>query len=140
MQDVHRSELESVCKSMVSAFQGVVVWKQDSRFGTVLAEFPVVDKEKVGAILQPYLGAVWDSANISKAPDSVQTVAKLFGGLRADQVLMSSDPDKGVCLYGAWWPWGDGQTISLRITPYDTRLSALDMAELEGQVKGWFGI
>ena len=140
MQHVHRSELESVCKSMVSAFQDVVAWKQDSRFGTVLAEFHVVDKEKVGAILQPYLGAVGDSANISKAPDMVQTVAKQFGGLRADQVLFSFDSNKGICLYGAWWPWGDGQTISLRITPYDTRLSALDMAELEGQVKGWFGV
>ncbi len=140
MQDVNRSELESVCKSMVSAFQGVVAWKQDSRFGTILAEFHVVDKEKVAAILQPYLGAVWDSANISKAPDMVQTVAKQFGGLRADQVLFSFDSNKGICLYGAWWPWGDGQTISLRITPYDTRLSALDMAELEGQVKGWFGV
>ncbi len=140
MQDVTRSELESACKSMLSEFQDLVAWKWDTRFGTTLAEFHVDNKEKVGAILQPYLSAVWNSANIKKAPDSVQTVAKQFGGLRADQVLFSSDPDKGVCLYGVWWPWGDGQTISLRITPYDTRLSALDMAELEGQFKGWFGV
>ncbi len=140
MQDVNRSELESACKSMVSGFQGLVAWKWDSRFGTALAEFHVNDKEKVGAILQPYLSAVWNSANISKAPDVVQMVAKHFGGLRAGQVLLSSDPNKGICLFGAWWPWGDGQTISLRVTPYDTRLSALDMAELEGQFKGWFEV
>ncbi len=140
MQDVNRAELESACKSLLSGFQHLVAWKWDSRFGTTLAEFHVKDKEKVGAILQPYLSAVWNSANIKKAPDSVQVVAKHFGGLRADQVLLSSDPNKGICLYGVWWPWGDGQTISLRLTPYDTKLSALDMAELEGQFKGWFGV
>ncbi len=140
MQDHNQSELESLCRDMVIAFHGVVSWKWDSRFGTALAEFPIDTKDSVRAILDPYLSVAWDSSNIRKAPDIVQMIASHLTGLRSGQLLFTSAPIQDVCMFGAWWPWGDGKTISLRVAPYDKRLSDSESADLTRLFKGWFGL
>jgi hypothetical protein len=58
---------------------------------------------------------VWDSSNIREAPDIVKMCSNRFGGLRSGQLLFTTGPSQDVFICGAWWPWGDGRTISLRI-------------------------
>ncbi len=140
MQDHNQSELESLCRDFVIAFHGVVSWTWDSRFDTALAEFPMDKKDSVRAILDPYLSVAWDSSNIRKAPDIVQMIASHLTGLRSGQLLFTSAPIQDVCMFGAWWPWGGGKTISLRVGPYDKSLSDSEGAELNRLFKGWFGL
>ena len=140
MHDLNKSDLESVCRELLSAFQGVLSWQWENRFETALAEFSVNDKDSVRAILERYLNIAWDSSSIGNAPDSVQKIASHLGGLRSGQLFFTSDPNQDAFIFGAWWPWGDGQTISIRIALSDKRLSASEMSELIKQFKGWFGL
>ena len=129
MHDLKKSDFENVCREIFSAFQGVLSWKWESRFETALAEFSVDNKDRVRAILECYLTIAWDSSSIGNAPDHVQNIASHLGGLRAGQLLFTPDPNQDAFIFGAWWPWGDGQTISIRIAPSDKKLSDSEMAE-----------
>ena len=140
MHDLNKSDIENVCREFFMAFQGVLSWKWDSRFETALAEFSVDNKGSVREILGRYLNIAWDSSNIPKAPDAVQMIASRLGGLRSGQLLFASDSSQKAFVFGAWWPWGDGKTISIRVAPFDTGLSDSEAAALIKHFKGWFGL
>jgi hypothetical protein len=140
MNDLNKSDIENVCRELLSASQGVLSWKWDSQFETVLAEFSVDNKDRVRAILECHLSIAWDKSKIRKAPDIVRTIVKHFGGLRSGQLLFTSDPNQDVFIFGVWWPWGDGKNISIRVAPFDKRLSDSEMAEFIKLFKGWFGL
>ena len=140
MLDPNESDLKNICRELLGSFHGALSWKWDSRFETVLAEFSVDNKGSVRSILERYLSIVWDSSNIGKAPDTVRMIASHLGGLRSGQLLFTSDPNQDAFLFGAWWPWGDGKTISLRVAPFDKKSSDAEMAELIKLFKGWFGL
>lgn len=42
MQDLKQSDIEGVCRELLSDFQGILSWKWDSRPETALAEFGVI--------------------------------------------------------------------------------------------------
>jgi hypothetical protein len=140
MNDLNKSDIENVCRELLSASQGVLSWKWDSQFETVLAEFSVDNEDRVRAILECDLSIAWDKSTIRKAPDIVRTIVKNFGGLRSGQLLFTSDPNQDVIIFGVWWPWGGGKTISIRVAPFDKRLSDSEMAEFIKLFKGWFGL
>jgi len=140
MQDLNKSDLENVCRELLSAFKGVFSWKWDSWLETVLAEFGVDNKDSTRAILERYLSSTWNSSNIGKAPDIVQIINSNLGGLRSGQLLFTSDPSQDAIIFCAWWPWGDGKTISIRIAPLYMKLSDSEKAEQIQLFKRWFGI
>jgi hypothetical protein len=139
MDDLNRSEGEIQCKELLSAFQGTLSWKWDSRFETVLAEFGADSGENIRAILNRYLPLAWDSSNMGNAPEIVRTIDRRLVGLRPGQLLFTSDPNQGLFIFCAWWPWGNGKTISIRIAPSSNKLSDSEKAEKTRQFKGWFG-
>ena len=140
MHDSNKSGIENDCKELLRAFQGVLEWKWDSRFEAVLAEFRVDHKDRVRAILERYLSITWDSSNIGNAPAIVRTINIHLGNLRSGQLLFTSDPNRDVFIFCAWWPWGDGETISIRIAPFYKKLSDSEKAEKIQLFKGWFRI
>jgi hypothetical protein len=140
MHDQNRSGLENACRELGGAFQGILSWKWDSRFGAVLAEFGAGKKESIRAVLERYLSVTWDSSNIDKAPDIVREINSHFGGLRAGQMLFTTDPDREPLIFCAWWPWGNGKTISLRIASALKDLSDSEKAEKIQLFKEGFGI
>ncbi len=140
MQDLNKSDLENVCRELLSAFQGIFSWKWDSWLETALAEFGVDNKDSTRAILERYLRSTWNSSNIGKAPDIVQNINSNLGGLRSGQLLFTSDPSQDAIIFCAWWPWGDGKTISIRIAPLYIKLLESEKAEQIQLVKRWFGI
>lgn len=140
MRAFNKSDLESVCRELVNVFQGTLSWKWDNYIDTVLAEFDVGDKDSIRAILEHYLGSTWDRSNIGKAPDIVQIINSNLGGLRQGQLLFTSNFKQDSIIFGAWWPWGNGTTISIRIAPFYRTLSDSVKAEKIKLFKGWFGI
>lgn len=105
-----------------------------------MAQFDIDDRDRVRAILDKYLDFAWDISNILEAPDTVQAVNSGLGNLREGQMLMSSDTDRDACILCAWWPWGNGKTISIRIIPTCKRLTYSEREEVKEVFKSWFGI
>ena len=140
MFDHNKSDLESVCREFQVASREVLTWKWDSRFGTALAEFSIDNEGKVRELLGSHLGVSWNSSNISEAPESLQMIAGRLGGLRAGQMLFAPDSNKDDFIFGVWWPWGNGSTVSIRVAPYDKRLSGAETAQLVTSFKGWFDL
>jgi hypothetical protein len=140
MQDMNEPGLKNACKALCSAFQGILSWNWDGRFGTVLAEFGAGKKENIRPILERSLGTTWDSSNIGNAPDIVREINNHLGGLRSGQLLFTSDPGREPFIFCAWWPWGDGKVISIRIASAGGELSDPEKAEKIQMLKEWFGI
>ena len=140
MHDLNTSDIEDICRKLMDACQGVLSWEWDSRFESVLAKISADKKDRVHEVLKRYLTTVWDRTNIDKASGTVQTVIDQIGGLMSGQLLFTSDPEKDAFVFCAWWPWGDGKTISVRIAPACRNQSGSEEGELIRQFKGWFGM
>jgi len=140
MDDPAETRLENHYKKLSGAFQGVLSWKWDSRLETVLAEFGADKDHNIRKILERSLPMAWDSSNMGKAPDTVRTINDHLGGLWPGQRLLTSNPEGDALIFCAWWPWGDGKTISIRIAPFYQALSDPEKAEKIQLLKGCFGI
>jgi hypothetical protein len=140
MHDLSTSDIENICRKLMNEFQGVLSWEWESRFEAVLAKMSVDKKDSVREVLERCLVNVWDSASKDKASDSVQAVISQLGGLMPGQLLFTSNSDKDVFIFCAWWPWGDGETISVRMAPVCRNQSGSEEGELIQQFKGWFGM
>ncbi|MDY6950453.1 MAG: hypothetical protein SWE60_03000 [Thermodesulfobacteriota bacterium] len=133
-------ELESLCEKLFKATQGVLTWSWDEQLLAALAQFSVQDAHKVSGLLDPVMDARWDAQDIDKAPWIVRQLAKEMGGIRSGQLLFTTDASKKVFLFGAWWPWQDEKTISLRIGAQWTGLSDSEAAEVLASFKACFGV
>jgi len=81
----------------------------------VLSEFPADQEKDVISVLEKHFDSCWDEETINYAPGKVRSVAKELGEVREGQRLFCSDPDKDALLLGAYWPWQNGERISLRM-------------------------
>jgi hypothetical protein len=109
---------QKACKNIASALQGFLSWKWDDRFGVVLAEFGTEDKNKIRSVLDQHFNSPWDMSSIETAPENVHAVADHLGGVTKEQTLFTSVLEKETLIFCAWWPWGNGKTISIRIAPF----------------------
>ena len=140
MNDRNNSGPENAWKELRSAFRGILSWKWDSRFETALADFAAGEKESIRAILERSLRITWDSSNIGNAPDVVREIDSHLGGLRSGQLLFTSDPEREPVIFCAWWPWGGGKTISIRIGSSCKKLSDSEKAGKIQLFRREFGI
>ena len=111
-----KSGIEKVSRELLRASWGVFSWKWDDYFEAFLTEFSADNGDEFRTILERDFSKVWNSSNIHGAPDIVKMCNNYFGGLRSGQLLFTTDPSQGVFVCGAWWVWGNGKTISFRIT------------------------
>ncbi len=113
--DNKKAAVEKTCEEIIKAFDDVLTWKWDNRFEALLSEFTAETQDKVISILEKYLKMTWDNISIEEAPDIIKTNSKYFGNLRQGQLLFTTPPESSNHIIAAWWPWGNGQSISLRI-------------------------
>ena len=109
------SDVEKICSRIYSECDSLVTWKWDDRYQAVLSEFPATQEEEVMSVLEKYFDSCWDEETIDYAPGKVRSVAKGLGDVRQGQRLFSSDPEQDALLLGAFWPWKNGEKISLRM-------------------------
>jgi hypothetical protein len=140
MQVTFKAEYERMCKELSNMFQGALAWKWDNRFEAVLTEFNTEKKAPIRDLLDRHLNYIWDRSMIDKAPEAVRKITGKLGGLMTGQLLFTSDPEQDAVIFCAWWPWGDGGTVSIRIAPAYVLLSELEKSELIKQSKTWFGL
>jgi hypothetical protein len=139
MADRTRMGGEGLCGDLAEALVEILDWKWDGRFGTALAEFPLDKKGSVLEVLDRYLVGRWDSATIGEAPEIAQKVKGHLGGLMPGQLLFVSDVNDDSPIFCAWWPWGNGQTISIRIGVFSETTNAEEKSVLTKELKGRFG-
>ncbi len=110
-----KAAIEKICKELIKDFADVLTWKWDNRFKALLSEFTTETQDKVLFILEKHFKMTWDNTSIEEAPGIIKTNSKYFGNLRQGQLLFTTSPESSNHIIAAWWPWGDGQSISLRI-------------------------
>lgn len=67
-------------------------------------------------------------------------IADSFGGLRPGQELFVSTADEAVATCARWWPWSDGQTISVRIALVADGVSEAERPALVAEFRSWFAV
>ena len=117
-------DIEKICSRIYSECDSLVTWNWDDRFHAVLSEFPADQGKEVMAVLEKYFDTCWDEETINYAPGKIRSVAKDLGEIRQGQRLFSSDPEHDALLLGAFWPWQNGEKISLRML---VDVAAIDM-------------
>jgi hypothetical protein len=124
-------------------FQALSVFKKswpgggyswDSRLNCVASSFSTTLEADARAAVAKAFKFQWTSRTLRSAPEVIQEVADLVGGLRQDQLLVSMDPNEALMAYGLWWPWGDDVTISFRIG-----LAGVSSARYEDGFRELFG-
>ena len=134
------AHIENICLRFVSAFQDQLTWEWDDRFEAVLATCKTEVKDAVSMSLEYHMKTVWDNSNTEDASDIVLDAISHFGGLMPGQLLFTSDQFLDILLCCTWWPWGDGKTASIRIAPYQNKISDADKTMVKKKFQKWFRI
>ena len=132
--------LEHEIQELAAALRECADWQWDARFKTALAEFSIDRADEILDVLNGYLVCTWDATSVAEAPVAVREVVKTLGGLMSGQLLLLSDASRPAFLFCAWWPWGNGRTISIRIAPFSNDLTDREATELITVFRGWFRI
>jgi hypothetical protein len=132
------AEIESCCKGIITETTGLVTWEWDDYIGAFLATFPPDLVPQIETICDKYFVSRWGTASLDKIPPSVLAIADSLGGLRNTQRLLVTRPGEFVMAYGAWWPWGDGKTISLRIGLVTDKVPEHAKNEFFKEFSEWF--
>ena len=113
-------QLQTYGKDVIEALSSIVKWKYDDFHKVMLAEFSVDKQDQVLITLQQILPVSWDNKTIKKAPDEVKHYAGSFSKLVKQQKLFSTNIERKPKVMAAWWPWGHGATVSVRLFLTDT--------------------
>jgi len=91
-------------------------WTWDGRFECATSSCPVGQADAVRAAVLAVLPAEWTLESILSAPPEVGALARRVGGLRSGQLLFTGGATGATSVpFGLWWPWGNGQTVSVRL-------------------------
>lgn len=90
-------------------------WSWDPRLSCCTSSFTTEQEPAARAATAMALPTEWTMATIARAPQQLRDAAERAGGVRQGQLVLSNGPIAGLLIYGLWWPWGDGETVSLRV-------------------------
>ncbi len=133
-------KIEQSCRQLIKSFEKQISWEWDGRFETALAQFNVKDKEWAHKIIENHMGNIWVAENKKDAPAVIKDTIKSLGGLEPGQKLYTSAIDDNGLILCAWWPWGNGETISIRIGIIADSLSEEENKELDQMLRTWFNL
>jgi hypothetical protein len=89
-------------------------WTWDDRFTMLASSFAIGLEDKARASAALALPHSWDAKTLATAPGSLRELCEDAGGLRSGQRLLAGRAG-ALVLIGLWWPWGSGQTVTLRL-------------------------
>lgn len=105
-------EMKRACQALA----GGLSWEWEGRFSAALAVIKDPDQHTVLPAVAAQLPHTWDAKSIRSAPRRLVALAGRFGGIHPGQQLLTVDPETDPLLFALWWPWGGGDTFSLRVT------------------------
>ena len=92
-------------------------WSYDSRMRCVVSAITLESAAAAEAAIAEVLTQSWTTRELATAPDTTRATTQACGGLREGQKIYWGGSTLGA--FGLWWPWGDGQTVSLRVGLHD---------------------
>jgi hypothetical protein len=90
-------------------------WSWDPRLVCVTSSFTTEQEPQARSATQIALQQEWTPQTIAGSPAQLRDVVERCGGVRQGQLVLSTGPTNGLLLFGLWWPWGDAETVSLRV-------------------------
>lgn len=87
----------------------------DSRLSCITSSFTTEQEPQARTACKLALQNEWSATTIIRAPQLLRDVVERCGGIRHGQTVLSTGPVNGLMVFGLWWPWGDGETTSLRV-------------------------
>lgn len=90
-------------------------WSWDPRLLACTSSFTVEQEPAARKATTMALQNEWNPSSIARGPQQLRDVVDRCGGVRQGQLVLSTGPVNGLLVYGLWWPWGDGETVSLRV-------------------------
>lgn len=131
------SKFETTCKAIKKLVPAKIKWEHDGRFNAALA---ALDRETADSLIDDITSCFenrYDHKTYKKGSKQEKKLAKALFGLSKGQFLFTST-DEEITLYGAWWPWGDNSSVSLRVGFFTISDGMLEGEEQTIQLKSWF--
>ncbi len=131
-------KFKKTCTEIKNRLSPALQWETDARFNTALISF---EKDAVDSILGTISNIFenqFDTKSIKKATKQEKKLAKFLFGLSEGQLLFTSNMDD-LTLFGAWWPWGNDEKVSLRIGIF-TLEDNPEEEDIQRQLAEWFGL
>lgn len=136
---LNKAGIKELCKELLDDFERILSWKWDGGFNALVTEFSTDKQDEVRSVLERHLSFKWDRRSIGRAPDEIKLKAGDLGDLRDNQLLFTSDPEGNVLIFAAWWPWGNGEVVSVRIASPSTGEKAAETQGVFSKIKRFFG-
>ncbi|MCV2883460.1 hypothetical protein OE749_01955 [Aestuariibacter sp. AA17] len=90
-------------------------WRWDNHHNALLTEFSVDHEHHVLETLKQYFPNMFNRKTIKRAQLEIKHKAGNFAKLNHKQQLLIQDDTASNNIMVAWWPWGHGATVSVRI-------------------------
>lgn len=130
--------VEEACARLRDVAQGASPWEWDGRFEAGLLAFDKSTEKDVLGVLDEVFDRIWSAKEMASAPREVQSLESQLGGLRSGQMLLTAGAGLGgPVLWCAWWPWGSGERISIRV---GVLAPALDAAAAQASLRTALGV
>lgn len=140
MKEDDLKKFRDICLEVKKTFSDKA-WDFDSRFNSLLIVFDQQWVDPMKRSLDSEFSKRWDSASIKKASKSIKKLVKSIYGIEHGQFIYSDEnEDHDLALYAAWWPWGSGDTISLRISIYSPEKDLITEIDVKKYLVEWFDL
>lgn len=132
------AQIQQKCQQLFAASNEFLLWQPDDRYLAVTTNFDISDLDRALKLLVNTFG--WGKApeDLHAASERLLEVIEMLGGLARGQIIFSFEPDDAPLLYAAWWPWGNGSRISIRIGLHLPGASAEQQTCLEEKLSAIF--
>ncbi|MFC1611130.1 hypothetical protein ACFL6C_09235 [Myxococcota bacterium] len=117
--------LEVTCKAIVKAGDGICRWEWDDHLQTALTTVDTADCSTMHSLLEQAFPYHWDVKTVTSVPQPVAELLSMLGGLRNSQELFTGNAEHNALVFAAWWPWNNGQSVSVRIGTTDPSQATL---------------
>ena len=108
----------------LSSSLGESNWKIDTRFNAATTTIQTAMAKDIQNLLESSFSKTWSVESTEPNSEIMEKVVGSVGGLGPGQILYTSDESVQPIVYCAWWPWGNGNNVSLRIGIFDESYSS----------------
>ncbi|HBF44001.1 MAG TPA: hypothetical protein DDW42_10330 [Desulfobacteraceae bacterium] len=114
-------------------------WKWDEEFYTALVVFETKYTDTIFFTVSKEFDDKWDYSTVDNSAEYINVFTNSVGILPG-QIIFTSTEESALVLFATWWPWGDGERISLRIGMFSPEEQVLNRKEIKEQLAEWFAL
>lgn len=133
-------EFKATCGRILGSLPFSYEWEWDDALNVALVSFEGARADAVWRVLKSEFSQEWDFLNIVEAAESLSGYLKSAAGIFPGQSVLTSEGESGHVLFALWWPWGDGDKVSLRIGVFALDGEPLDREMVRDRLRQWFAV